>query len=327
LFVHNRLTTFVRLDRDLLRARYPVTEAALTKRPGAVLRACRAVAGCDLVFGWFASWHTLGPLLAARRLGKRSLLVVGGYDLACLPEIGYGQQRGGLRRLVSRAALRAADGLVTNAEFSRREAEQNAGVPPGRVRVIYHGLPDPLGALPAAPRRRQALTVGDVNRGNLTRKGLAPFVEAARALPDVEFVVIGGWQDDAIGALRRAAPANVVFTGRLSDAALWACYQEAAVYVQASRHEGFGLSVAEAMLAGCLPVVTRAGALPEVVGDCGVYAAAPTGPAVAAAIRTVLACPPCAPQAARDRILTQFCLEKRRAALYAEIDALLERKD
>ncbi len=138
------------------------------------------------------------------------------------------------------------------------------------------------------------------------------------------FVVIGAWQDDAIDTLRRDAPSNVTFTGRISDAALWGYYQESAVYVQASRHEGFGLSLAEAMLAGCVPVVTRAGALPEVVGPCGVYAAGPAAAEVAAAIQTALAQPPGAGQAARERILTKFGLEARRTALYAQINALMQ---
>ena len=57
-------------------------------------------------------------------------------------------------------------------------------------------------------------------------------------------------------------------------------YRRASVYVQASAHEGFGLSVAEGMLAGCIPVTTRAGALPEVVGDVGIQVDG-TGPGAA----------------------------------------------
>ena len=32
-----------------------------------------------------------------------------------------------------------------------------------------------------------------------------------------------------------------------------------------------GADTAVAMLAGCIPVTTRAGSLPEVAGDCGIY--------------------------------------------------------
>ena len=60
------------------------------------------------------------------------------------------------------------------------------------------------------------------------------------------------------------------FTGWLSDEELQDLYRRASVYVQASRHEGFGLAVAEAMLAGCVPVVMNVTAMPEVVGDAGV---------------------------------------------------------
>ena len=55
------------------------------------------------------------------------------------------------------------------------------------------------------------------------------------------------------------APPNVTLTGWVEEDELDALYRRAAVYVQASRHEGFGLSVAEAMLAGDIPVVTARG--------------------------------------------------------------------
>ena len=102
------------------------------------------------------------------------------------------------------------------------------------------------------------------------QKGQLPFVEAARLVPDVRFTFAGKWLDESVEELRARAGENVEFTGWLSDEDLHAAYRRAAVYVQASRHEGFGLAVAEAMLAGCVPVVMNVTAMPEVVGDAGV---------------------------------------------------------
>ena len=100
-------------------------------------------------------------------------------------------------------------------------------------------------------------------------KGQLAFVQAAGELPDVRFTLAGGWLDDSVERLRDLAAANVRLTGWLPQEELEASYRRAAVYVQASLHEGFGLAVAEAMLAGCVPVVMNVTAMPEVVGDAG----------------------------------------------------------
>ena len=117
-------------------------------------------------------------------------------------------------------------------------------------------------------------------------------MEAARELPDVRFVLAGKWLDDAIEELRAVAPENVEFTGWLSDEDLRDLYRRAAVYVQASRHEGFGLAVAEAMLAGCVPVVVNVTSMPEVVGDAGVLIESPRPEEVAEGVRRALALGP-----------------------------------
>ena len=104
----------------------------------------------------------------------------------------------------------------------------------------------------------------------------------------MRFVFAGKWLDDAVERLRAEAPANVEFTGWLSDEELLDVYRRAAVYVQASRHEGFGLAVAEAMLAGCVPVVMNVTAMPEVVGDAGVLIESQEPDAVAAGIARAL---------------------------------------
>jgi glycosyltransferase involved in cell wall biosynthesis len=115
----------------------------------------------------------------------------------------------------------------------------------------------------------------------------------------------------------------VEFTGWLSDDDLHAAYRRAAVYVQASRHEGFGLAVAEAMLAGCVPVVVNATAMPEVVGDAGVLIESQEPTAVADGVRRALATGPDAAARARARILTTFPMENRRDGILRVVDEVL----
>jgi glycosyltransferase involved in cell wall biosynthesis len=324
LFVHNGPTQFVRLDLDQLRERYDVTECYLRSRWINTVSMWQQVRTHDLVFGWFASWHTFLPLLFARFLGKPSLLVIGGYDLANMPEIGYGHQRGGMKRWVSQRTMYLANRLVTNSYYSRNEAARNVPIPVEEVHPVYHGVRDPFKSLPEGSRARIALTVGNVDRPNLRRKGHEPFVCTAALMPDVNFVLAGAWKDDAIEYLRSIATPNVTFTGWLSDEALCDHYRKAAVYVQASLHEGFGLSVAEAMLAGCVPVVTTAGALPEVAGEFGVSISEPNPDIIAQAIEKALAYRDEARILIRQRILDRFPMEKRGQALEQLIAPLID---
>jgi glycosyltransferase involved in cell wall biosynthesis len=321
LYVISRRNTFTDIDRTILADRSEVTDYYQPEPRPHLRELVAKVRRCDLVFAWFAGWHAFPALVLARLFRKPSVLVVGGFDTASVPEIGYGWQRGGVRRWVSRTTMQLATRLVTNSRSSLFEIERNAGLDPSRAAVIYHGLADrfPDGGTPE--RDRLALSVGVVRRRNLTRKGLRPFVRAAARLPDVEFVLAGSWRDDAIDDLRRDAGPNVRFTGFLADADLDALFRRAAVYVQASRHEGFGLSLAEAMLAGCVPVVTDAGALPEVVGDVGVTIAAPDPASIAKGVERALQLGTAEGARARARVLDAFPLGPRADGLWREVEA------
>ena len=323
LLAYSRPARFVLIDRDLLAEQHDVREYV---QPGPLprpLAAWRGVRRADVVVCWFASWHAVAPLLAARVLRRPSILIVGGFDTANMPEIGYGFQQGGVRRLVARTSMQLAGGLLTNSKYSREELRRNTGFD---ARVVYHGVPDPFHELPSGPRERMALTVGNVARLSLERKGLRPFVEAAAHLPDVEFVVAGRPVDDAADELRARGASNVRLTGDLGDEELDALYRRASVYVQPSRHEGFGMAVAEAMLAGCIPVVTAAGALPEVVGDTGVVVDSADPAAVAAGVGRALGLGDDARRRARQRVVELFPLEvRRRGLLRAVAEALATR--
>jgi glycosyltransferase involved in cell wall biosynthesis len=317
LYVVPRWNTFTKIDRDILAERFELTEYYQPRplpKPGELLAKVRR---CDVVFAWFASWHALAALTLASRLRRPSVLVIGGFDTSDLP--GYGWQRGGLRRRVSRHTMALATRVITNSRHSLHEIETIVGLDPERATVVYHGLEDRFQS--DVPADGLVLTVGVVRRENLSRKGHLPFVRAAALVPDTRFVLAGRWMDGAIDVLRREAGSNVTFAGYLEDPELDALFRRAAVYVQASQHEGFGLSLAEAMLARCVPVVTAAGALPEVVGEVGVTIPAPTAEHVADGVRRALELGPREGARARTRVLEQFPLRTRAEALWREVEA------
>ena len=161
LLVYSNLARFVEIDRALLRERWDVREWAQPGRIANPIQVFREVRRADVVVGWFASWHTFWPITLAWALRKPSLLVVGGFDTANVPEIGYGYQQGGASRYLSRWVMSRATKLLTPSQSSLQEI-LDIGVPIDRVAVSYLGVPDPFGELPNGPRERVALTVGNV---------------------------------------------------------------------------------------------------------------------------------------------------------------------
>ena len=325
LYVTSRRASFIAIDRDILAERFELDELYQPGRWPNPLKVLRGVLRADLVFGWFASWHTFFPVTLAWLMRKPSVQIIGGFDTANMPDIGYGYQQGGLRRWASRWIMRRAKRLITNSEYSRSEIAANTPIDPEHVTVVHHGVPDPFGPLDEGrPREPLALTVGHLVKTTLMQKGHQPFVEAARELPDVRFVFVGKAHDDAIDHLRSLASPNVEFTGWVSDEELEDLYRRASVYVQASRHEGFGLAVAEAMLAGCVPVVMDVTAMPEVVDGAGVLISSQEPAAVAQGVRDALALGPAGASRARERIVQTFPMSVRREGILRVVAEALD---
>jgi glycosyltransferase involved in cell wall biosynthesis len=315
--------SFIAADLATLRQSYNV-ETLPCWSPPEILRVAQAVDRADLLFCWFGSLKFLPVVIRAVRRRIPVLVICGGYDVAREPTIGYGTMRRPTTRWLGRRLFAMADVVVPFSESAAMEARNNAGVASERIRTIPLGF-DPPPTRKVADREALVLTVANIDESTLERKGLLTVARVAQALPSVRFILAGGGAPSALDRLRAMAGPNLLLPGRVSDRELSELFSRATVYLQPSLHEGFGSAVAEAMLHGCIPVVSDVYSLPEVVGSCGLYARPGDVTSFAAQVANVLAGRFVPSTSPRDHVLTKFPGERRRRSLLELVEELLAR--
>ena len=168
-------------------------------------------------------------------------------------------------RVVPRAA-RAADRVLTVSERTKRDLMERYDLPAERIVVTPNGIDPAFGPADGRDelqRAPYALAVGAIQE----RKNQSAALRAAREA-GLELVVVGPTKDERTAAELRARGARL--EGYVPPERLAELYRGAACLVQASRHEGFGLPVVEAMASGTPVVTVPEPALVEVAGDAAV---------------------------------------------------------
>jgi glycosyltransferase involved in cell wall biosynthesis len=277
-----------------------------------------------MTFSWFASDHAALAVFFSRRFGKGSIVVVGGGDVARVPEIAYGtfaQSR--LKQSLTRYALRRADRVLVVDPSLKRDAIANARVDGKNFDYVPTGY-DPDYWTPPVESAKEplVLTVSSIGWSSMRRKGHETFVRAAKSVSYAQFVLVGKIMDDSISHLKRLAPGNVTFTGFVPDRQLLTWYRKAAVYCQLSRYEGLPNALCEAMLCECVPVGTSYGGIPTAIGNTGFYVPFGDVDATAEAIAHALRRSELGAKA-RKRIQEKFPITRRSQQLRECFDSLV----
>lgn len=198
------------------------------------------------------------------------------------------EQAAALRQLEAGLLARATRVVVT----SRRTARDVAGlgVPPARIGVAEPGVDHrPLAAAEGSPPR--LLAVGAL----VPRKGYDVLLRAMEQVRDLDWRLVCAGDDRrdpaTAAALREMVQAldlagRVDLAGEVDDLTLDRLYRQADLFVLASRHEGFGMALQEALAYGLPVLSTTAGAIPDTVAaDAGLLVPPDDMEALAAALR------------------------------------------
>jgi glycosyltransferase involved in cell wall biosynthesis len=315
LFMAHDLTSFFGNDYDILRKYFDV-KVLLYKQEGFpkfLFRLFKGVLWADLTFSWFADVHAFVAVLFSKIFRKKSIVVVGGYEVAKVPEIEYGAMLNKRKALIVKFVLKHADKVLTVDESLKKDAIKNAKANEVNIQTVPTGY-DPDFWKSAYKKEDLVLTVANVTDIIMVKlKGIETFIKAAKDLPNIKFVIIGCDYDNLIKYLKSIAPFNIEFVGFLPQNELVKWYQKAKVYCQLSIREGLPNALCEAMCCECVPVGTNVQGVTTAIGDTGFYVPYGDPKATAEAIKEALKSDK--GKDARERIKRMFPMERREKEL------------
>lgn len=227
--------------------------------------------------------------------------VVTVHDLAvyACPETFAWQQRLHFRLCVPRSVARAAR-VIAVSTHARDDLRARFRLGPDRVVVVPNGLgaahrrpADPAAVARLRARyglaERLVVCAGTVQPRKRVDRVVDAFVRSGAAGQGWQLAIAGRMRPGYRPPWLDALPPGVRWLGPLDDAELRALYAASAVALSASDYEGFGLTVLEAMAAGCAVIAVGVTSVPEVVGDAGVLVARSDAGLLAGALQQLLA--------------------------------------
>jgi len=235
-------------------------------------------------------------------------------------------------RLIAREreSLRHLVQVIVPSRMTGGTLERDYAVPASRLSLAWPGTDPSLPARGSSGREVQLLAVGAV----LARKDHLALIEALGTMPDLSWRlrIVGNLVrfPGTVSALRARAAAlgitqRIELTGEVSPAELAAARDSADLQVSTSRHEGYGMALAEGIACGLPTVAVAGGAIAEwLTADAALLVPPCNPPALAAALRRAIADRTAREQLRRGALRLRDRLPSWRSTALAVEQALLK---
>jgi len=321
LFVKKSDSTFVLQDEKILNKYFTVKSIKYGFEPGLktiynqirlFLWLVKNIWSAHFVYIWFADYHSFLPVLFGKIFKKKSILILGGYDVTYIPELKYGSFSNPLRSFCTKYSMRNATINLAVSDYVKGEALKK--VPTANIKVCYNCVSEHYFYPIKNIKEKIVLTVGTVNTlQRIKIKGLDFFCEIAKKIPDYKFIIIGTGKN-AKRYLKNISN-NLEILDKIEHKKLLNYYQRAKVYCQFSMVESFCVTLAESMLCECIGVVRDVGALKEIIGNHGFILEQKNVDKAVELVKQAMNSDRSLGEKARERIISNFSIQEREKKL------------
>jgi glycosyltransferase involved in cell wall biosynthesis len=284
LYVCTGLSSFVKKDIAILQTNYVVFVSVFKPSKKIYTPLALIKQAFQLFFLiWkhnIAGFHSFIPLLFAKLIGKKSLIITGGTDCVAFPSISYGNFNKKWLGLFSKWSFRLASHLspVHESLMINNYTYQDQDYPQQGVLYFIPDLKTPHTTIfngydatvwfkkkEKIPRTFITVSAGISMAFTQKLKGIDLILEIAPFFPEAEFFILGVPENYQIECLS----SNVKTMPFVPNEQLPEIYSTMSYYLQLSISEGFPNALCEAMLCECVPIVSSVGGMPDIVGDTG----------------------------------------------------------
>ncbi len=285
LYFHNGSSTFVEKDIEILKSEHEVKifhfnvsnkKKIIFEFFKQLIELLKGNVKYDYYFIQFAGFHSVLPIILSKSFKTKSIIVLGGTDCVAFPSINYGNFNRYFLGKATKFSLKHAnlllpvDSSLVKYEYNYQDNDFpfqgylfHAPKVKTKYQVIYNGYEPEKWSISDNKEEKSFVTIG-ANLGSrfgLQLKGIDLIISLAEKLPDYKFYIVGGQK------IKIPTPSNVVLSPTIPNSELGIYLSSKKYYLQLSMSEGFPNALCEAMLCGCIPIVSNVGAMPYIVED------------------------------------------------------------